>query len=392
LSVRARWSVRVGLALGAAAALAAAGGCSSERPPVGGDGTRPAVTTGGPARFVSDAGLKPPGCGMRDDGSECECLDVPLYVDPPTLYFVLDRSGSMEADGKWTQTRVTVGRIMRSLGPRANFGATIFPGTSANSACAPGTEIMPVRSGDPPSSGVDGPTTTALLSATRVAPTGGTPTAVTLEVVRTKLGSIGGRVFVILATDGAPNCNAAATCNHDGCQLNIDNFPGCPREGPSCCDPQRDGFREHCNDASATLGAITALRSSGVPVYVLGLPGTGPYASLLDQMATAGGTAQPGARKYFAVDTASEAVMLAALRKIAAQIAGTCEFELREEPANPALVNVYVDDAPLPFEPVNGWSIDGRRVTLLGTACERIKSGDVLDVRIIAGCPRIAPR
>ena len=51
-----------------------------------------------------------------------------------------------------------------------------------------------------------------------------------------------------------------------------------------------------------------------------------------------------------------------------------------------------MDDAVLPYEPVNGWTISGKTVTLVGTACERVKSGDVLDVRIIAGCPRIEPR
>lgn len=367
------------------------GGCGAERPSVAtGSGAGSAVVGG--ASFGADAGTtKPPGCGSTADGLQCDCLDVPLFVDPPTLYFVLDRSGSMQTEDKWTQVRVTVGKIMRSLGPRANFGATVFPGNSQDS-CQPGEEIMSVRAGDPPSSGIDGPTTTALLSATRVLPSGGTPTGATLEVVRTNLSKVTGRSFVILATDGAPNCNAGASCGFDQCQPNIEDFNGCPKGGPrNCCEPP-DGFRENCNDGPATIAAIHALKSAGIPVYVVGLPGAAIYESLLDEMAVAGGTALKTSPKYFAVGAASEDVMLTTLKKVAAEIVGTCVFELKDAPSNPSLVNVYMDDAILPYEPLNGWTISDKTVTLVGTACERAKNGDVLDVRIIAGCPRIEPR
>ena len=364
-----------------------------ERPPVSGDGSGAGGAVGGGSQFNTDAGSgKPPGCGTKPDGSQCECLDVPLFVDPPTIYFVLDRSGSMGSPDKWNQVRVTVGKIMRSLGPRASFGAAMFPAASTTDACLPGDEIMSVRAGDPPSSGVDGPTTSALLASTRVTPGGGTPTGPTLELVRTRLDKIAGQKFVILATDGAPNCNPNAGCGYDRCQLNIENRQGCPKEGPrNCCEPP-DGLRENCTDSASTLAAISGLKTSGVPVYVVGLPGAAPYASLLEEMATMGGTALSTSPKYFAVNAASEDVMLTALKKVAAKITGTCTFDLKEEPADASLVNVYMDDVVLPFEPVNGWTISGKTVTLVGAACERVKNGDALDVRIIAGCPRIEPR
>jgi hypothetical protein len=321
-------------------------------------------------------------------------VDVPLFIDAPTIYFVLDRSGSMADQDKWTDVRIAVGKIMRSLGPRANFGATLFPGPSSTDACAPGTEVMTVHPGDPPSSSVDGPTTTLLLTVTRVQPGGGTPTAATLEVVRANLQKIAGRKFVIVATDGAPNCNGNTTCGFDQCQPNIQSVAGCPAAGPyNCCEPPT-GFRENCNDSGGTLAAVTGLKNDNIPVYVLGLPGSAypPYVALLNQMAVAGGTALPTSPKYFAVDTAGEATMLTALRKVAAQITGTCVFQLQDAPSDPTLVNVYMDDVVLPFEPVNGWTITGKTVTLVGDACARVKSGDVLDVRIITGCPRVTIR
>src|SRR5690606_5769175 len=141
-------------------------------------------------------------------------------------------------------------------------------------------------------------TTTALLTATRVTPSGGTPTGATLEVVKERLADVPGQSFVILATDGAPNCNPDATCGYDQCQPNIEGANGCPVEGPrNCCEPP-EGFRESCNDAAPTLAAIRALANANIPVYVVGLPGVDRYASLLDEMAVAGGTALSSHPKY----------------------------------------------------------------------------------------------
>ena len=49
---------------------------------------------------------------------------------------------------------------------------------------------------------------------------------------------------------------------------------------------------------------------------------------------------------------------------------------------SPSHVNVYMDDAVLPYEPVNGWTIEDKTVTLVGAACARVKNGDVIDVAV----------
>ena len=153
------------------------------------------------------------------------------------------------------------------------------------------------------------------------------------------------------------------------------------------------GDRGACLDSAATTSAVAALASAGIPVYVIGLPGASTYASLLDSLATAGGTALPASPKYYKVDsTSTSAALLATLKKIAAKIVATCEFKLKEAPKDPNLVNVYLDDVVLPQEPVNGWKIDGNTVTLLGSTCAKTLAGDVLDVRIITGCPTVGPR
>jgi hypothetical protein len=367
-------------------------GCSSERPPPAGD-SAPVFAGGGSSGGggFSDAGRALPGCGAQADGTACACQDVPLFADAPNMYFVLDRSGSMAEDDKWGTVRKVVAQITRGLGPRANFGATIFPGLDSSS-CDPPREVLPLTPGDPP--GVqDGPTTTKLIQATASTPSGGTPTAEALREVLQSLKNTKGKTFVILATDGGPNCNAGISCSVEACQPNIDNVPGCIPGGTSCCAPPV-GTPESCLDSAATISAVSALKTAGISVYVVGLPGTSApaYAALLDQLATAGGTALPSSPKYYRVDSTNGDVLLAALKKISAQIVATCAIQLKSEPAQANEVNVYLDEAVLPQDPVNGWKIDGSTVTLLGTACTKVLSGDVLDVRIVFGCPTVGPK
>ena len=102
--------------------------CGSERPPVS-DGTYVSSSSGGGGGGgpFNDAGIpKLPGCGAQENGGYCDCVDTPLFADPPNIYFVLDRSGSMAENNKWGQVRQVVAQILQGLGPRANFGATVF--------------------------------------------------------------------------------------------------------------------------------------------------------------------------------------------------------------------------------------------------------------------------
>ncbi|MBX3186145.1 MAG: VWA domain-containing protein [Labilithrix sp.] len=381
-----------GVAAAVATLLALAAGCGSERPRPAADLAGVTPPSGGSGGFDNDAGDgRPPGCGQKDDGSFCDCIDVPLFTNPPNMYFVLDRSGSMADDNKWSRVRVVVAKILRGIGPRASFGATLFPGFDSSQGCAPPVEVLPIRPGDPPGA-TDGPTTKALLNATQGNPYGGTPTAEALRYVLPRVTAAQGRTFVILATDGGPNCNKGSGCGVEKCMPNIENYPGCPIAGPNNCCAPPNGYAESCLDDAATKSAVAALSAAGIPVYVVGIPGSAAYGTLLDELAVLGGTAQSGTPKYFRVDSSSETAILDALKRVAAQITATCEFKLKEAPADPNLVNVYLDEKILPQDPLNGWKIEGPTVTLLGAACQSVLSGDVFDVRIIAGCPTVGPR
>jgi hypothetical protein len=130
---------------------------------------------------------------------------------------------------------------------------------------------------------------------------------------------------------------------------------------------------------------------ANIPVYVVGVPGSGPYAALLDALATAGGTARPTLPYYYAVDSTSTAAFQDAMSQIAAKITATCTLQLQMPPADPEKVNVWLDDVVVPKDPVDGWSLDPATgtITLLGATCQRVLDGNALDIRIIAGCPTV---
>jgi hypothetical protein len=373
------------LAVGFVGIVVSCGG--QHHPPYAGDTVVPDEEGGSTGDLIGgDSGAAV--CNTLLDGSSCGCQDVPLFADPPTMYFVLDRSGSMADSNKWTTVRLTVADVVRSIGPRANFGAAVFPGASNVDQCASGVEVMSVRRGDPKTTdGLDGPVTTALLQATAIAATGGTPTSATLTALMPNLAALKGNLFVVLATDGGPNCNQMANCTIADCIPNIEGAAGCDST-TNCCAPPK-GTPSNCLDDQATIAAVNKLKAANIPTYVIGIPGSAPYANVLDALATAGGTAQTtGTSKYYRVDTTDQTALLAALKSVAAKVTATCTFKLQGN-VDPTRVNVLFDEVVVPQDATNGWTIADNTITLQGTSCQQVLNGDVLDVRIIAGCPTI---
>jgi hypothetical protein len=370
-------------------ALATVVACGDEAPPFIQDPTPTDAQVVGDVTF-GEAGV--PTCNAGPDLGVCACTEIGLLTDAPNLYFVLDHSGSMGDSGKWSTVRIVVAQVMKAIGPRAKFGVAIFPNPNDPNSCAPGLQVMSVRPGDAPA-GTQGPTTSTMLAVTSASPIGGTPTAASLNALVPTLTALPGRTFVILATDGGPNCNAQAACDSSTCTYNIENVGDCPTNGlPNCCDPTNDPSAQlSCLDAQPTIDAVTAISKAGIPTYVIGVPGSAPYASLLDNLATAGETARTSEPLYYAVDSIDEAALNLALAQIAAKITATCTLTLAQPPPDPTHVNVYFDNQPVPDDPVNGWTLSGATVTLVGNACQEVMSGAVLNVRVVAGCPTVQP-
>jgi len=318
----------------------------------------------------------------------CDCVEVGLLTDVPNIVFVLDRSGSMAENNKWETVRTVVAKAVSALGPRIRVSVTIFP--SAANGCSTGAETLSLRQGDTAPMGGLSQTGNDVLGATYIAPNGGTPTAATLLAMAPKLTSLSGRTFVVLATDGGPNCNAKASCDATQCIPNIENSPAFCTGSVNCCSSQYYGPL-NCLDSQPTIDAVAALAAAMVPTFVIGVPGSGPYAALLDALASSGGTARASEPYYYRVDGTDPSQFASTLGKIAAKISATCTFPLAKIPDDPGLINVFLDGAPLVHEPVDGWTLWGSVVTLMGKSCDRVLSGDVLQVRVVEGCPTINP-
>jgi hypothetical protein len=376
------------MALVGTAAIAGCGG--PDRPAPLGDYVGTRFAPDGAAQPPIDLSGAPhvPMCNLGPNGGVCACSDAPLVIDPPTIYYVLDRSGSMSEFNKWGNIQSVLGDLFIALGPRVSVGAAVFP-DPAFDQCAVGVEVFPPRRGDMPA-GTAGPVEASLFNTLRfILAAGGTPTAATLTSLLPKLKAIPGKTYVVLATDGGPNCNSSASCGADQCIANIENAPGCSPTSPSCCTNPNTGGPQDCLDGQPSIDAVKAIASAGIPVYVVGVPGSAPYASLLDQMALAGGTARGSEPQYYAIDTADQAAFLASLSKIAAKITGNCTLDLGTIPPDPSLVNVFFDEKPIPQSGPDGWTLDGSSVTILGASCQKVLDGTVLDVRVVAGCPTV---
>jgi hypothetical protein len=322
---------------------------------------------------------------------------IPTLEDRPNLYFVLDRSTSMSellpgsTLTKYLGARAAIVQLLRAVGHRVSYGLAAFPWLTGQ--CTTGREMFSTHGGDPPSyaaRGEDGPVLKQLLTALWQAvpgDTGGTPTAATLEALVPIITALEGSTFVVLSTDGEPNCNPRASCTALDCSLNQKNLSidGILCDARfNCCDPQRvvDGPLS-CVDGPATVSAIRDLASLGVKTYVIGMPGSEYQSDLLNQMAVTGGTA-----RYVPVSELGD--LSAAIMEIGVSVAISCDLVLDSPPPDRGLVNVYFDRDLVPADPAEGWAfVDDGGMQIRGLACERLMSGSVLEVQVVAGCPTV---
>jgi hypothetical protein len=339
-----------------------------------------------PAACGARTGLPVPltDAGESPDAPSCKGKDLPLLVNAPNLYFVLDTSGSMNEMNKWTNVRSVVADLITQLGTRARFGAATFPGQGTD-VCGPGTELLPLQLGDS-----NGTLANEFLAATSFKAAGGTPTADTLLTLVPELQGFAGTTFAILATDGGPNCDPNLTCDVNSCTANMDGLTGCPPGGPpNCCDPAGASGPSGCLDGARAMQAVAALKAAGIETFVIGIPGSAPYAAVLDQLAQAGGTARGAEPLYYRVDTADTEALGGVLAQIAAKTTAACTFGLSRAPADLNLVNVYVGGSIVPRDGPDGWTLTSTTLTLEGATCDAIKTGRAVSVRVVEGCPTV---
>lgn len=270
----------------------------------------------------------------------------------PEVMFVVDRSRSMnDRFGTTTRWRALTLGLAATLPPTdtgMDIGGLIFPITgSANTCAVPSMlDLTP------------GPTNGVLLVAKMAStlPNGGTPTADAIDVAGKALQAIraaGTARAMVLATDGAPDCNSDL------------NPSTCACVGTRPCSATR------CLDDTRTIDRIKRFADQGVPTWVIGITDEGDMqlTSVLEKMAIAGGRPQTGAAtSYYGVTSQTE--LEAALVDIRNRV-GACTFLSTSVPDVDDDMTLTLDGVTVPR---TEWTFVDRgngELELLGDACAR---------------------
>jgi len=389
---------QAGISLWLTLALGTMGCGGEDHPPPPrqtGSNAAPAPGVDGGVYFDDLSPELPPGA-LGDCGETVVALDLVR----PNLYFLLDRSGSMNESipgtfllDRFGAARNAIELVLRDIGHRVNFGASVFP--EHPQECGPGMEVHVTAPGDPVSFALaheNGPQLDSLVfDLLRITPQGVTPTSAALTGLHDTLVGLPGETFLFLLTDGAPNCNEALGCGADQCTANIEQLPYSAsqvcNDSINCCSTSIFGPLA-CLDAQATTDAVTALHDDGVTTFVIGMPGTEAYETLLGELAQAGGAAREQEPFYYPVADSDE--LLETLKSLGGQVSLSCTIELNEIPPDPDRVNVFLDDTLIAYDEEEGWAWQGEStVELHGEACALATNGQVLQIQVVAGCPLI---
>ncbi len=309
------------------------------------------------------------------------CLDAPpvrLAGQRATVAFVIDASNSMNFGlsgsrdpspldpSRWTVTIDALDTALRGRDDRLDIGAKFFPNADIDDvdpdeACrVTGNLDLDVR-----------PNNLSRLidrMSSRL-PAGGTPTARAISVTRRALENENSEnpEFIVLVTDGAPNCNQSLR-------------PPCDCTGVEGCDDPVFG-PILCLDERETLQAIDGtFARAGIPVFVIGVedPTRPQYAEVLDRMAIAGGRPREGdGRLFYEVSRSEE--LVDAFTTITDQIA-LCVFKAPPGVDVEAFTSLDVEGVPVARDPTRqqGWDVTNAatgEITLFGLACERVSQG-----------------
>jgi hypothetical protein len=367
---------------------------------LGGDGASEAAGAAG--------GAQGPGideCESFASLDECGLTSVEATFSAANVLLVIDKSSSMDdqPEGfelkKWDALKAALEPALDAVADEMSLGLILYPfGEQAEIPlqCFEGCCELPagpaaVRVAIEPGRRGAGDVMAA-LEATQ--PGGGTPTAAALdaalEYFTTGAGKdLQGDRFVLLATDGGPNCGAGATtCTADRCTPNLDRQ--CPAAEGNCCE----GEGAYCLDDAAVVEKIRALAEASVPTFVVGIPGTESYADYLDAFAVAGGVPNPSAPPaYYAVSAEGGVSELTqTFVDITTHLVRSCEVDLGPSPPEKKLVNVAVDCSVVPFDDGAGWDISSDAPTTLvlaGEHCERVEREGARRIDVVYGCPTV---
>lgn len=300
------------------------------------------------------------------------------------LVFVIDRSGSMafSLDGqdrnpprgqsRWKILQSSLSPALQSLQGTVELGAKFFP--EEFEAADPDAQLKSCSGGTV----VDVPPTRnnaqSILSVfDRTNPIGGTPTADAMQGARNYLLGAGRRYlarFLVLATDGAPNCNSDPAITPQNCVCTARDISYCQEP---LFDPQQ------CLDDRRTVDVVRAINDTDkVATFVIGVGAdqaqSPAYLATLNAMAIAGGRPRSGTVKYY--DGSTVAGLNGAVQSIQNGVA-RCVFVTPSAPKDPDAISVTIDGTPVARDATNqtGWNWtdqDYGALAFFGPACDTL--------------------
>jgi hypothetical protein len=336
---------------GAAGGGAAGGGGQGGKAGGGGPG-------GGAGFFnVPDGGGSSDATGGGNSGdANCGLTTVKLEAKPPEIILVFDRSSSMNElvpmtmTSRYTEAMAAITDVLNKTNATVLWGLKMYP-TGMQCMITPGVDV--------PVGMMSGP---AVITSLMGLPPGmpvGTPThlAITAATEHLKTRTTTNPKYILLTTDGLPNCNNGGLGNNNG--------------------------------EAVSVAAIQAAAAAGFHTFVVGIATAGTDAdTTLNNFAVAGGQPRMGATKYYPATVRDELVM--ALTQITGQVTN-CVYPLSMQPPSPNDVAVNVGTMRIARDAMNGWEygMGMQSVVLNGKACELAKSGMAGQVQIIFGCPNM---
>jgi hypothetical protein len=422
-----RLGVRIGLVGSACIVAAACGGDTKDTSfvdPNGGTNGTGANGTGangsGNGNAGGDSGIQLTmggdsgvqlGLGGSDElgAGGAGCGFTAFAADPPlvNVLLVVDKSGSMNdkptgfTSDKWTALRGALDDTFTQTKTKVSFGLDLFPYSGTSGEVLDGCQmptgaavVVPVQSGTKAA-----PLILAALDDNP--PGGGTPTAAALTralaYYTTGAGkALKGDRYVLLATDGGPNCDAALTCAAATCTVNIDGK--CPAN-TNCCDAKVDKLGPaNCLDEDGSVAAVSKLSKAGIKTIVVGIPGTEAYANTLDALAAESGVTNPDAPPaYFAVSAKSGVAGLSTtLERITTGLIKSCELHLESVPPDLDKLFVVIDGVELTRDDPDGWTIPDPAVSppvleITGATCQKLETQGAEYINVTYGCPNYRP-
>lgn len=347
---------------------------------------------------VDDGDVQPEADVEEDADVESDvdvCVAEPIELDRARaeVIFVIDRSTSMQWEligtpgvpgdpSRWELLRDALEGALDGVDHLLEVGGKFFPqevvpedGPDVSCLVEEGLELRPRENN----------AANLLRFFRTTSPEGGTPTASALIEVHAHLESETPSDiprFVVLATDGGPNCN-----------LDFSPDEECVCTGPDEYCSEGVGGTFNCLDSNRTLSVINDIATDlGVPVFVIGIddPSRPDLADFLDEMAIAGlrPRPEPAERRFYSVQRPGE---LDQALEIVTESIALCVFYVEDTgiAADPR-TEIILDGELIDHDPSRseGWDwTDEERgeITLFGEVCDQVNlPGSRIEARL--GC------